>query len=109
MIKVKAPSFKNFVDNKGLFDDEKTSSILRILLLLIIFSFPIIFKSALLTLSKLEEIICFDAAAKDDGSFSKKENAEALDRFGSIINWSLLDNWPFIFKLKPWKFKLLLP
>ena len=28
---------------------------LRILLLLIIFSFPIIFKSALLTLSKLEE------------------------------------------------------
>ena len=28
LIKVKAPSFKNFVDNKGLFDDEKTSSIL---------------------------------------------------------------------------------
>ena len=53
-----------------------------------------IFKSALLILSKLDEIICFDAAAIDDGSFNKKENAEALDEFGSIINWSLSDIWP---------------
>ena len=73
MIRVKAPSFKNLVDSKGLFDDEKTSSIFLILLLLIIFSFPIIFKSALLILSRLEEIICFEAAAIDDGSFNKKK------------------------------------
>ena len=83
---VKAPSFKNFVANKGLFDEEKTSSIFFILLLFIIFSFPMIFKSAVLILSKLDEIICFDAAAIDDGSFNKNEKAEALDKFGSIIN-----------------------
>jgi len=88
LIKVKAPSFKNFVANKGLFDDENTWSIFFILLLLIIFSFPIIFKSALLILSRLDEIICFDAAARDDGSLSKKVNAEALDKAGSTINWS---------------------
>ena len=63
--------FKNFVDNKGLFDEEKTSSIFFILLLFIIFSFPIIFKSALLMLSRLDDMICFDAAARDDGSFIK--------------------------------------
>ena len=68
-----------------------------------------IFKSALLILSKLDEIICFDAAAMDDVSFNKKENAEALDKFGSIINWSLSDIWPVIFRLNPWKFKLLFP
>ena len=74
-----------------MFDDEKTSSIFFILLLLIIFSFPIIFKSALLILSRLDEIICLDAAARDDGSLSK--NGFPIGKVGTKYKVHLPDQY----------------
>ena len=97
---VKAPSFKNFVANNGLFDEVKTSSIFFMLLLFIIFSLPfllmilpLIKTKAGLTLLQLVRIWGLLRFLKNSGRFNFNNMGSAantqsisLDEAYKILN-----------------------